>query len=139
MEYNAARADLDNTPFSNNSTPFLISRPLQHQLAMATEQLVIKDLGSDQSSKWPESSNSRMSSSYTDLLMSRSQAEVTSLPGTPQYSVQESTSGIDFGFDGTASFQGSSKGASASLRNSLRSSYAVSENSCIAWHVFGGK
>jgi len=118
MDYNAARANLDNTPFLDDTM-------LQHHPVMMRSQVVMKDHGG---TPWPDQANTRTSSSsYTDQLMARTNPEIPA-----------NRSGFDMTVEG---LPGSSNGrASASLRSSLRSSYAngsVSRDGSVAGVVAG--
>lgn len=119
MDYNAARADLDNMPFS-------VPLAKQHQLAMTTGHVIMRDpSGFDLSNRWPDQSNSRMSSSYTDQLMARSNPEImpaTNLPGTITHSIQECShprSEMAMGSDAAARGRGSSENSSTDLRSRM--------------------
>ena len=119
MDYNAARADLDNMSFS-------VPLAMQHQVAMATGQVIMRDpSGLDLPNIWPDQSNSRMSSSYTDQLMARSNPEImpaTNLPGTITHSMQECShprSGTAVGSDAAARGRGSSENPSTDLRGRM--------------------
>ncbi len=121
MDYNAARANLDNTPFLDNTM-------LQHHPVMMRNQVVMKDHGAP----WPDQANT--SSSYTDQLMARTNPEI---PVNRSIEIPVNR-GFDMTTEGPA--VASNGRASASLRSSLRSSYAngfVSRYSSVTGVVAG--